>query len=208
MTYGEVKRLVKERGYAKYRGTKLVLLTKLTNALYDPDKASDVTGRTISRKVTTLQGYLAGVSDRQLRTIISQIEEIKVVSRKNGTIVFAFDFEKLATGEKTTHKAKRTLAQRAEDRASKARAARAKLRKQRTERKAFQIIGRCFGFVLNGAQNISAETRRKHASLPFRAEKAEAPSAPCAPSLSADSSDIEKPKRRGPIKVATAPCAQ
>jgi hypothetical protein len=161
MTYGEVKRLVKERGYAKYRGTKLVLLTKLANALYNPEKAADVTGRIISRKVTTLQGWLAGVSDRQLRTIISQIEEITVVSRKNGTIVFAFDFEKLTHGEKTTTKAKRTLKQRAEDRASKARAQRAENRRRKTGRRAFAIIGRCFGFVLNGAAQTEG-TRRKH----------------------------------------------
>lgn len=206
MTYGEVKRLVKERGYAKYRGTKLVLLTKLTNALYDPDKASDVTGRTISRKVTTLQGYLAGVSDRQLRTIISQIEEIKVVSRKNGTIVFAFDFEKLATGEKTTHKAKRTLVQRAADRATKARAQRAENRKATRLTDAAKAMretkDRFFDVVL------SRETRRKHASLPLRAETPAATDAGCS-KVESETERQENPvRRRGPIRVASAPCAQ
>jgi hypothetical protein len=176
LTYTEAKALVKDHGVSKYRGSKLVLLAKLVNGLYTDNKTEDVSLKTVERRVKTLQGWLAGISDRQLRTVIQGVEELRVVTRKRGVIVFAFDLEKLKSAEKTTVKAKRTLKQRATDRATKAREQYATKRKATSARIVSKILG-----------TFAAVVFPYDTTVPVA-------SAPCAPPKAAP--------RRGPIKVA------
>jgi hypothetical protein len=156
----EAQRLVKEKAFGKYHFRAAQLLTKLVNATYSPtDAARDIECVPIKKKITTIQhSWLSGISTRQLFNLFSQLEEVTVTKRVPGWITVVLNLEPLKTAEKTSIKAKRTLEQRADDRAAKARTARAALKRRRNERKAFAIIGRCFGFVLNGAHGANAAT--------------------------------------------------
>jgi hypothetical protein len=126
LTYKEAKSLVKERAASKYQGRALLLLTALTNLLYNPeDKDGDVSTRTITRRVETVQGWLAAVSERQLTRIAKQVEEITIVSRDKRKVTFSLNLELLKDVEKSAALTTRVLQMRKESRAAKARAQRA-----------------------------------------------------------------------------------
>jgi hypothetical protein len=188
MTYQEAKKLVKERGLGKYQGRRLVLLQKLTDSLYLPNDKASIEGKTITRKIATIQGWLAGVSDRQLRTIIKDVEEITVVSRTNGAITVVLNLALLNAAEKVTRISKRTILQRKEDRATKARTARAA---QRTTHRVSDGVNALRDMrpaflesVLrpHKSAELSEATKRKFAQTPYRVPvPACAEIAPCAP---------------------------
>ena len=160
-TFKAAQKLIKDRALGKYHYRAVQLLSKLVMNTYSktqPDR--DIETVSITKKIVTIQGWLGDISTRQLRTLFAQIEEIKVIKREPGKITVMLNLEPLKSAEPCADIAKRTAKQHKADRAVKARAQRAKLRKRKTERKTFAIIGRCFGFVLNGAQ--SEGTRRKH----------------------------------------------
>ena len=122
MTYKEAKDLVKERGPAKYQGRALMLLSKLTDCLYRPANQEDINGRTVSKRVETVQGWLAAVSERQLSRIIKQVEEITVMARDGRKITFMLNLNPLKDAEKSTALTTRVLQERKTNRAEKARA--------------------------------------------------------------------------------------
>lgn len=140
MNYKAAKQLVKERAGSKYSGRQLLLLQKLTDSLYTPDGDADIDGKLVRRKVVTIQGWLAGVSDRQLRTIIGQVEEIRVVSRVDGVLTVALNLALLNKAENTAQLATRVNKQRRADRATKARAQRAEQRRAQFERRAERYL--------------------------------------------------------------------
>ena len=174
MTYQEAKKLVKERGLGKYQGRRLVLLQKLTDSLYLPNDKASIEGKTITRKIATIQGWLAGVSDRQLRTIIKSVEEITVVSRTNGAITVVLNLALLNKAEKVTRISKRTILQRKVDRAVKARAQRAENRKGRRVTDGVNALREMRPAFLESvlrphkSADLSEGTKRKFAQTPYR----------------------------------------
>src|SRR5581483_8193006 len=53
---------------------------------HQPDKHVD--GLKLTAKVSTFQNWMGVQSDRHLNRILQQVEEIKMLSRDNGTIVY------------------------------------------------------------------------------------------------------------------------
>jgi hypothetical protein len=128
-TYQGAKALLKEKAPGKYRGTKLLLLQKMTNSLYNPnDDSGDVEKRMVSKKVTTVCGWV-GITDRQLRAVLPEIEEVTIVSRNPGTITYTLNFEPLKSAEKQGDKKKRQQREQNAKRTTKARAKRADIRR-------------------------------------------------------------------------------
>src|SRR5438477_6312649 len=96
VTYKQAKELVKQRAATKYNGRTLTLLQKLTDSLYRPnDPEGDVEKREVSKKVLTIKGWVGGISDRHLRRILTDIDELHILSRFGGTITYRIAFESL-----------------------------------------------------------------------------------------------------------------
>lgn len=209
MNCKEAQAQVKEKAFGKYHFRAAQLLTRLVNATYSPtDAARDIEGVPIKKKIATIQGWLNGIGNRQLFNLFSQLEEVTVTKRVPGWITVVLNLEPLKTAEKATHKAKRTLAQRAADRASKARQTYAEKRKAARLTDAATAMRehkeRFFDTVLKSG--YSAETLHKHGSL----IKAETPKADTVEDKSASPLKplpvapvpVVHTVRRGPIKVA------
>lgn len=120
MNYQRAREIVKERAGAKYRGTALQLIQKLTNGLYDPnDDKSAVEDRVGLKKITTMCGWV-GVQDRQLRRLLEEIEEVTVISWQNGRVKYRMNLETLESVEKLADKTKRERKERDARRTEKA----------------------------------------------------------------------------------------
>jgi phage-related minor tail protein len=173
-TYNDARQLVKDRALSKYHFRAAKLLERLVGCAYsETQPGRDIESITFDRTVVCIRGWLAGVSDRQLRRIFDEIDEVKVTRRAKGKIFFILDMTPLRDAEKITKLSKNITKERLADRATKARERYAEQRKATRLTDAAKAIRenkeRFFDVVLR------PETRRKHASLPLRAE---APSVP------------------------------
>jgi hypothetical protein len=117
--------LVKERAATKYRGQALRLLDKLTSSYFSGKRNPPLEGRQIRKKVRTLQAWLGGLSDRQLRRILKHLDEVSY-TRSGGYISYSINFESLKQIEPTAEVAKHKIEERNARRAEKARTMRKK----------------------------------------------------------------------------------
>ena len=133
-TFKGAQQLVKDRALGKYHYRAVQLLSKLVLSTYSktqPDR--DIETVSITKRIVTIQGWLGDISTRQLRTLFSQIEEIKVVKRVPGKITVVLNLDPLRSAEKCADIAKRSAKERKADRAAKARAQRAAIRNHEQE---------------------------------------------------------------------------
>jgi len=78
MNYTAAKQLVKHNGPAKYRGTKLIVLTKLTDALFrGKEDTRDIEGREVKKRTDTVLGWVRLKNPTYLMDVLREIEEIK-----------------------------------------------------------------------------------------------------------------------------------
>jgi hypothetical protein len=210
MTFKAAQKLVKDCALGKYHYRAVQLLSKLVLNTYSktqPDR--DIETVTITKRMVTIKGWLGGISDRQLRTLFAQVEEIKVVKREPGKITVLLNLQPLRSAESGAVIAKRNTMERKVDRAAKARTARAK---QRTIRKvsdgvnALREMRPAFmkSVLRPHSADLSDATKRKFAQTPYRVPATAAPahvaSAPCAPTKTPSTVAARIP-RRGPIVV-------
>jgi hypothetical protein len=125
MKFEEAKKLVAERGASKYSGTKLTLLQKLTNGLYEKSEQRPVETRIRTKRIATVKGWVGGKSDTQLRRAFREIEELEIISRDNGTITYRMRFDKLHDVQTALDISNKRIKEFKADRASKAREQRA-----------------------------------------------------------------------------------
>src|SRR5689334_18801941 len=96
MTHNEATKLVKYRGPSKYSRKSLDLLKAIVSKLYNPnDKDGDIQSRVLTRKAETIKGWIGSVNDRHFRRILKNMEEVRIISRKNGTIVCKLNLQSL-----------------------------------------------------------------------------------------------------------------
>lgn len=78
MNYAAAKQLVKHNGPAKYRGTKLIVLTKLTDGLFrGKEDTRDIEGREVKKRTDTVLGWVRLKNPTYLMDVLREIEEIK-----------------------------------------------------------------------------------------------------------------------------------
>lgn len=131
MTYQEARKVVKERGATKYQGKKFILLLKLAESLYrKTDEDGPVAGRTATKRIETIKGWLGGISDRQLNRLLKAIEEL-MFTRDDGELTYTINFEPLLNLEKSLEVAKRQESAKNKTRAEKARNGREEKRRER-----------------------------------------------------------------------------
>jgi hypothetical protein len=132
MTYQEAKKLVKERAGSKYTGTRLRLLEKMVTAFYNPKRENDtIENVKVTKRKATLY-FWAGVQDKQLSRVLASMDEVQVISRKNGAVTFTLSLEGLKELPKTTEVVKRRARDKNATRAAKATKKRTEIREQRT----------------------------------------------------------------------------
>jgi hypothetical protein len=177
-TYKEAIKLTKERAGFGYSKSAYILLTRMVGSTNrGVKKIADIGTLTMEASIATVMKWAGVTSVRQIGRILTELV-LRFGDRSKGKLRYGLNMEALYQFEPAVDTVKQSIKDRNKARTEKATAQRAALRKRKVTRKAFAIIGHCFGFVLNGG--YSAETQRKHGSL-FRAEVV----------------------RRGPIKVAT-----
>jgi hypothetical protein len=127
MTYKEAKDLIRARAGSKYRGTKLLLLQKITASFYNPNAPNEnIEAVEKSKKVSTILGWIS-VNDRQLLNILDDIEEIVVLRREDHTLHYKINLQPLKASEKVFERQKREKRERGVKRTAAARAKRAEL---------------------------------------------------------------------------------
>lgn len=132
MTYLEAKALVKERAGSKYADGTLRLLEKMVGGLWRKDKENaPIENVRVTKKVRTLCMW-SNVQVRQLHRLLKSLDEVKVLSRKKGSITYTLNLEPLTELKKTVELVKDKIARTNAGRANKARAIRAEISNNRT----------------------------------------------------------------------------
>jgi hypothetical protein len=165
MNSKDTMKLARENGGFNYsRSANAVLLRMLSGTHRGKTPVPDISVLKMRTRITTVMKWATVTSVRQADRIIAELSAsgvLRITLRAKGELHYTLDPYALLGLQPSGKFLKATIADRNKGRAVKARAQRAALKKKRTERKAFSIIGRCFGFVLNGAPCAEA-TRRKH----------------------------------------------
>jgi hypothetical protein len=131
LTFKEARKLVKERGTSKYQGNRFILLQRMTESFYRKNhEDGPVEGRTVTKNIETVKGWVGGISDRQLNRLLNSIEELEW-NRNDGKLTYTINFDPLLGLEKSVEVAKRDEDAKNAKRASKARDARARKRQER-----------------------------------------------------------------------------
>jgi len=131
MTHQEAKKLVKERAGSKYADGALRLLEHMVSGLYRKNKENEpIENVRVTREVQRLCLW-SGVQKRQLFTVLKSLEEVEIVSRKNGKITYVLHLEPITELPKTASLVKDRIYRTNAGRANTARAKRAELRNQK-----------------------------------------------------------------------------
>lgn len=151
MTYEQVKEIVKQRAGTKYRGTALQLVQKLANGLYQRDPDVNVEKIEVTKKVSTICGWV-GVEERQLRRLLEDIEEVTIVEWADRKITYRMCFDAMRKVETLAEHTKR---QKRQKNAARAQAA--------TEaRREIKLADKAHALYLDGLRIIDSATIPLH----------------------------------------------
>jgi hypothetical protein len=189
------------------KSAKDVLIRMLVGTHRGKKVIDDIRVLTMKAKVVDVMKWAGVTSLRQADRILKELSAsgfLNVLLRAKGKITYKLD-PYVLNGPSGAAAVQEKITARNSDRASKARAQRAENRKATRLTDAAKVLRenkeRFFAAVLSPA------TQRKHASLPLRAETPKATDA-VAESVTERQASAQRAPRRGPIKVASAPCAQ
>jgi transposase-like protein len=100
LTLKQARKLFKEYGTLKYRGSKQIVLGTLIDATYrgSANAEADITGRAFIIRASSLRRK-SGVEDQQLMRLLKGIEEVKLEGREDGEITFRLDLRLLENAE-------------------------------------------------------------------------------------------------------------
>lgn len=189
------------------KSAKDVLIRMLVGTHRGKKVIDDIRVLTMKAKVVDIMKWAGVTSLRQADRIIKELSAsgfLNVLLRAKGKITYKLD-PYVLNGPTGAAAVQEKITARNSDRASKARAQRAENRKATRLTDAAKVMrenrDRFFA-------TLRPETRRKHASLPLRAETPKATDAGCSVAESVTEHKENPVRRRGPIKVASAPCAQ
>lgn len=119
-----------------------LLLGRMAAATYRGKQAPDISKVLLNTSTTTLMKW-GMCSERQLRTIIKDLSAkgiVRVTARNSGRLHYHLDLTPLRDGEKSTDAVRRTAKEKRADRASKARAQRARNRQEHRLTDAVQVM--------------------------------------------------------------------
>lgn len=214
MTTKDTMKLAKENGGFNFSRSANAVLLRMIGGTNRKVPAPDISLLKMETRITTVMKWASVTSVRQADRIIAELVDsgvLRIATRAKGKISYSLDPSSLRGLVPSTTFLKDKIKGRNEDRASKARAQRAAIRtskRELDENMELELLGLREQVHGRYTLHISAATRRKHASLPL---KAETPTAAGAGSSAAESEPTRKAenpvRRRGPIKVASAPCA-